>query len=1362
VKDLFVAALELADPQARRALLERACADDPDLRRRLDVLLAAHDHPESALERPLAGPERPTNPVVTAAHTPSAETVGAVVAGRYKLLEAIGEGGMGQVWVADQLDPIRRRVALKVIKPGMDSRPILARFEAERQALAMMNHPNIAKALDAGTTDDGRPFFVMDLVKGTPITEFCDARRLTPRERLELFIPVCQAIQHAHQKGVIHRDIKPTNVLVELYDDRAVPKVIDFGIAKAVGQRLTEKTLYTGFGTLVGTPAYMAPEQATFNALDVDTRADVYALGVLLYELLAGSPPFEPERLRRAALDEVLRLVREEEPPRPSARLSTSQAKASIAAVRQSDPAKLAKLMRGELDWVVMKAMEKDRARRYDTAAGLARDVERYLKDEAVEACPPSLGYRLLKFYHRNRAAIIAVALVAFTLKITTAFSMWQARLATAAEKVAAWQRDRANRQRDGAVKARDAAVKAEAAAARQRDETNAALGKLRLAQEQQQANQYVWDMQLLPLAFEANNVAEVNRVLDRHVPPPGQPDRRGFEWYYWDRQLHTDLRTDRLPDAASKGPAVWAASPDGSKIGRFSVPVSASAPPDDAPVLTVWDAATRTVLLRHAMPIKKPMGQSYNSTTPKYPLFSRDGRRVAVEWSYTTPTLPDGRHLRQVLEVPSGKVLLGLEGNLATVGLSSSRDQVDGAFSPDGRRFAAGCRGPATGVPPNAPPRAVLPAHVRAWELDAGQELGTPIDGTLADPPFGPDGAVLLTRKRHPQFTRVSVWDVEGGRERVGWDVSGPPLTSLALSPDGSQVAGITPDRSPAPKVLNSGPELLSIRAWETATGKEVLTLPLAGRDRPGPSPDLNQGERVFYSPDGSRLAVERYSASLSGWVSDFAAWNARTGTPLPAPDGQASGGAARRVGGTTFSPDGKQIVRADGTALRTWDVETGKPVLTLRGHLNVIAAHAFFPDGKRLWSLEAGGHLKEWDARPPGPLAVPFAAPARTVQTSRMAALSADGSRVAAVIEVRREDQSSPAVRVWDTTGKTVKTLLPPPREPGPSRGLLPYFDLALSRDGRRALLARADQAPFDWKGEAATPPPDLTVWDVESGAVLLHQVVNGRHQAIASISPDGRTAAVATGPTTGTAPPPIRLFDVDARRELAPIAVKETMVVLGLSFSPDGRRLLGSVVNVNLTAPQPFQRQPFQRRLVVWDVTSSSQLCTVDVGADGPSVVATAWAPDGARFAVAHGRGDDTAVEVHDAATGGSLLTLDQPLAGGAGRSPPHGLVYSPDGRRIAGYFAPRALGAPPVLKVWDAASGKELLTARPPASESTGGTRQLTFGGDGRRLILAELPTDRRPREVGGGETTSRALLLTTWDATPLPGREPKKP
>nr|WP_261360740.1 tetratricopeptide repeat protein [Aeoliella straminimaris] len=366
------------------------------------------------------GPEGATE------YQPVSERPGDTI-GLYKLLQQIGEGGMGVVYMAEQTEPIERRVALKIIKPGMDTRQVIARFEAERQALAMMDHPNISKVFDAGVTDTGRPYFVMELVKGTPIIQYCDEHKIPSRERLELFIPVCQAIQHAHQKGIIHRDIKPSNVLVAHYDDTAVPKVIDFGVAKAVDHRLTEKTMFTEFGQVLGTFEYMSPEQAKLNQWDVDTRTDVYSLGVLLYELLAGEVPFDRQRLRSAAIDELLRIIREEDPPRPSTRVSSSQSLPTIAANRKTEPKKLSTLIHGELDWIVMKALEKERTRRYDTASKFAEDVEHYLNNEAVEACPPSAAYRFRKFVRRNRPVIGTLVAVAAALVIGASVAVWQA-----------------------------------------------------------------------------------------------------------------------------------------------------------------------------------------------------------------------------------------------------------------------------------------------------------------------------------------------------------------------------------------------------------------------------------------------------------------------------------------------------------------------------------------------------------------------------------------------------------------------------------------------------------------------------------------------------------------------------------------------------------------------------------------------------------------------------------------------------------------------------------------------------------------------------------------------------------------------
>src|SRR5579875_750997 len=374
VKELFVAALDLPDSQARQAFLERECAGDAELRQRLEALLKAHENPASVLERPLAavGPvdagaissQAPVNEPVTTSYPAPAEDVGSIIAGRYKLLEQIGEGGMGTVWVAEQTEPVRRKVALKLIKAGMDSKSVLSRFEAERQALAMMDHPNIAKVLDGGTTDSRRPYFVMELVKGVPITEYCDQNQVPIRQRLELFVSVCQAVQHAHQKGIIHRDLKPSNVLVMSHDGTPVVKVIDFGVAKAVGQQLTDKTIYTQFSQMVGTPLYMSPEQAGQSGLDVDTRSDIYSLGAMLYELLTGTTPFDKERLRTAGYEEIRRIIREEEPPKPSTRVSTlGKAATAVSTQRQSEPKLLSRLFRGELDWIVMKALEKDRNR---------------------------------------------------------------------------------------------------------------------------------------------------------------------------------------------------------------------------------------------------------------------------------------------------------------------------------------------------------------------------------------------------------------------------------------------------------------------------------------------------------------------------------------------------------------------------------------------------------------------------------------------------------------------------------------------------------------------------------------------------------------------------------------------------------------------------------------------------------------------------------------------------------------------------------------------------------------------------------------------------------------------------------------
>jgi eukaryotic-like serine/threonine-protein kinase len=424
IDEIFLTALEKPTIRERTEFLDAACGGDAALRRQVERLLAAHpkskdlgEHPPTVLqetpfrEEPRQGPAR--------------RMAGMLIGGRYKLLEEIAEGGMGSVWVAEQLQPVRRRVAIKLIKPGMDSRQVLSRFEAERQALAVMDHPHIAKVLDGGVTDQGHPFFVMEYVKGVPITDFCNQAKVTVEGRLKLFVKVCQAVQHAHQKGIIHRDLKPSNILVCLYDGQPIPKVIDFGLAKAMHQPLTEHTLYTAHGLMVGTPLYMSPEQAEFNNLDIDTRTDIYSLGVILYELLTGSTPLDRQRFKDAAWQEAVRLIKEEEPSKPSTKLSTSGSLPTVAAQRGLEPAQLSRAVRGDLDWIVMKALDKERSRRYETANGLARDIERYLADDVVEARPPSATYRLRKLVRRNQGLVVAASLIALVLVGGIAGTTW-------------------------------------------------------------------------------------------------------------------------------------------------------------------------------------------------------------------------------------------------------------------------------------------------------------------------------------------------------------------------------------------------------------------------------------------------------------------------------------------------------------------------------------------------------------------------------------------------------------------------------------------------------------------------------------------------------------------------------------------------------------------------------------------------------------------------------------------------------------------------------------------------------------------------------------------------------------------------
>jgi eukaryotic-like serine/threonine-protein kinase len=488
--EIFDEAVEIEDIPLRRAFLDRACQDDAALRRRVEALLEAHAA-ASGSEGFLGGKDGSTVRIPADREEP-------IRVGRYRLLQKIGEGGCGLVFMAEQTEPVRRRVALKIIKPGMDTRQVLARFEAERQALAMMDHPNIARVLDAGATDAGRPYFVMELVRGVPITDYCERNRLNVTQRLRLFITVCQAVQHAHLKGIIHRDIKPSNILVTSDDGRPMAKVIDFGVAKATTDiQLTDKTLFTRFEMFVGTPAYMSPEQAEFNAHGVDTRTDVYSLGVLLYELLTGQPPFDNRTLTGAGVDEMRRIIREVDPPRPGVRIRTTEERAVGGVSAGVVPDLSRGTFSADLDWIAMKALEKDRTRRYETASALAQDVQRFLDNEPVMARPPGLLYVVGKWARRHRAAFVAAAAVTLMLVLASVFSGWLAWRAIRAE----------HRQRELRIQADTA--------------RNEAL-----------ARAYAADMKAAGIAIDEGNRGQASALLDRHHPQPGGVDIRGFEWH--------------------------------------------------------------------------------------------------------------------------------------------------------------------------------------------------------------------------------------------------------------------------------------------------------------------------------------------------------------------------------------------------------------------------------------------------------------------------------------------------------------------------------------------------------------------------------------------------------------------------------------------------------------------------------------------------------------------------------------------------------------------------------------------------------------------------------------------------------------
>jgi WD40 repeat protein/serine/threonine protein kinase len=1125
--EVFNAALELPTGE-RGAYLDQVCSGDAGLRQRVEELLQAEDRAGGFLESAAGAPAALAGgirPLVTPGSKPGDRI------GRYKLLEQIGEGGCGVVFMADQEEPVHRLVALKVIKLGMDTKSVIARFEAERQALALMDHPNIAKVLDAGATETGRPYFVMELVRGVKITDYCDQNNLSTGERLEMFIQVCQAIQHAHQKGIIHRDIKPSNILVTVNDPDKIgmPKVIDFGIAKATQGKLTDQTLFTAFEQFIGTPAYMSPEQAEMSpdpSGDIDTRSDIYSLGVLLYELLTGNTPFDTKELLRSGLNEMRQIIRERQPVRPSTRLSQTRAvqptTSGDSALRIPHSA-----INPDLDWMVMKCLEKDRNRRYETANGLAMDVQRYLADEPVVARPPSNWYRFQKFVRRNKLAFGAGAAISIVLALGVVVSTSETLRALRAERRQSVLLADARQARENEAglrrTAQSEAKRAEAAAMDLRISlsTSHLLEGLRLMREDNWNNALAYLVRCLSSnPTNSAALAALTTWLTYHswpLPDLMIPDARGahlaefspdgrrivIAWRdgtvrVWDTQIDKWL-TEPMKHTNALLSAQF--SRDGKRIVTGSFDYTAR----------VWDAQT-------GQPITEPMVHGGYVYTAQ---FDFDGKRIVTASSDGTA---------RVWDAQTGQPLVELMKHSSYV---SSAE-----FSPDGERVLT----------------ASADKTARVWRAETGQLMQTLThDGPVHYAGFSPDGKRIVTASAD---RTARVWDTQTGHPVTNPMVHGGAVLSARFSPDGLRI--VTASGGP---FAEDASEDHAARVWDAQTG-QPLTEPMRHRR----TVDFAQ-----FSPDGRRILT----GSRDGTAR---IWNAQNGEPLTE--------SLTQVGSPRFSPDGKRVLTTSAAgAPCLWNVESGRAFGRLLKHSGNIKSAQFSPDGNRVltasldktarvWDAQSGRAVGEpmrhggyvwsaefsrdaarvvtasadktarvWDAETGRPLTEPLQHPSEVISAQfspdglRIVTVSADSAAwsKAAVSNASGGLESvtvsaGNAARVWDVRGGQALT--------GPMAHSSMIVSAQFSPDGNQILTA-------SWDNSAR-------LWDARTGGRLL-KLVHGDEIFFAKFNADG--SQILTSCRDGSA----RLWDARTGRLLAARFGHGIFFPRSAQWSRDGTRLL-----------------------------------------------------------------------------------------------------------------------------------------------------------------------------------------------------------